>query len=328
MRVVAFVMMVVVFTILTLLGLVGFVLLSDTSEPVWLALSAAGLALALYGPLVLGSLAAWYRLRSSSDSGRHYRQWRAGATAGTMLGVALVLAGGIASGVPVWLLAVIPAVSIVLLLIAVPVGDKVRRSADAAGPRESDAWTADTSAETRRVVRVSVLTFAIALAVSVVGWLVLSSIIDEPADPTSALALSPLPFLAAGFACTLLSIRLSRRARAVTGHDFGRLRTIVRVVLKGADDELDEEGMVSAARYAALAPAFLGTQLGFFILLYTGLIMQFTAQMVIGSLSRALPAVMLAVMVVVLGVIIPMFLVRIRRARTYAADHHELLTVD
>lgn len=263
MRVIAAIVTVVGSTTLMVLGILGIVRLAERTEPWMLLMCAAGVALALMGPMLLGSLAAWYDVRGGSDSGRHFKQWRIAVVIGTVLGAGLVLTGGIASSVPVWLLAVLLTVAVGLLLLAVPVGERVRRSADSNRPHEPEA-SADGSAETRQVVRRSALAFVITLAVSVVIWLVLASVVDEfGLDSRFALTLAPLPFMVAAIVCSLQSFRFARRTRELAGHDLGRLRTIARVVLKGADDELDHEGEVAAAKYATLVSSLLGTQLGF-----------------------------------------------------------------
>lgn len=328
MRVLAYVVTIVVCTFLTVGAFLGLVLLGD-GEPMWaFAVGAAGLTFALYGPLLLGSLAAWWRLRGGSDAGRHYRLWRIGATVGTVLGCVLVVVGGLASQVPVWFLTVVVVVSVALLLVAVPVGSWVRERADANGPRESDAWSPDTKQETRRVVRQAAITFGIAVVVTAVVGVFVTALDDDAADARLVLVLSPFPFLAAGAVCMLSSLRLNRRIREVTGKDFGRLRAVTRVVLKGKDDELDEGDRLAAARYAVLAPPLIGTQIGFIALLYTGLALQFFGQTLFGSLSSVLPIAMLGVMVVALAVVIPQSLIRARRARAYAAAHQDLLAVD
>ncbi|WP_144016683.1 hypothetical protein [Beutenbergia cavernae] len=322
----AFVLTVVGLTVLTGLAGLGMVVQADRTDPLWLSVSGAGVALAFSGPVVLGSLAAWWQLRGSSDSGRYYRLWRNVATAGTVLGAALVVVAGLAMGVPIWLLLVIAVVALGLLIVAVPVGDRVRRSADAKG-RVTDAFAPDTSDDTRRVIRRTALTFAITLVVVAAAWIPLTVMTgEEPNDLRLAMALSGFPFIAASLACSLSALRLNRRVREVTGQDFGRLRAIARVVLKGKDDELDELGQIAAARYAALAPATLGTQLGSVALLYVGLALNITSQALGGVIPSTIPLVMLAVLAIALAVVIPLQLRNIRRARNYAAEHRDLLS--
>lgn len=325
MRVVAFVLTVVGVTALTVLAMLGMVRLSQPGDTTWLPLAGAGVALALYGPLLLGTLAAWWELRESSDSGRHYRLWRNVAASATLLGMALVVAGGLLSGAPWWLLAAVAVAAALLLLVAVPVGTRVRLSADASGPRASDAFRADTAVDSRRTVLRTALTFAVTLVVAAGAWIALAVTRDEPVDLRVGLLFMAFPFVISSVVCLLSAQRLNRRVREVTGRDFGRLRALTRVVLKGADDPLDEEGRIAAVRYAALAPALLVTQIGGQLLLFVGLALQITSQALGGWVPRTLAVVGLGVMAVLLAVVIPMTVIRARRARAYASRHRELL---
>jgi hypothetical protein len=176
-------------------------------------------------------------------------------------------------------------------------------------------------ARIRRAIAIVAIVFAAVFVVGALGTTGLFSLSTHPVRTGEVIAGGAnLAFLAAAIACILVSLPFSRALRDASGRDIGRGVTLAKVVLRGRSSPLDDAGQRAAVRYALLAPTALAFQLGYVVLLYIGLGFQQLASMIDGD-HDALPLSFLLVLGVVLVVIIPLFVARIRRARRYADEH-------
>ncbi|PJJ72802.1 hypothetical protein CLV46_2379 [Diaminobutyricimonas aerilata] len=325
MRVVAYVLTVLLVTAVMVGETVLLLLTSTHREPGTTGIAGAGLGVMVYGPLMLGSVAAWWRMRDASDAGRYYRLWLIWTAVASAVGAALVVVGGVLSGTAPWAVAIVIATGVVLLAVAVPLGDRVRRSADRHREPSAEHWTPTGPGAVVRVVRITAITFAAVLLVGVVGAAVLAATVDPDLFGDTVLLAVPLAFFGAGLACALAGLRVSKNLREAAAGDIGTLRKLMRVVLRGKPESLDDTEQVAAARYAAGIPIALGIQLAFLGLLYAGLVIQQVITLLGSDGGSPMQLAILVLLVLMLAVVVPLTVVRIRRARRYAREHADLL---
>lgn len=277
-----------------------------------------------YAPMVLGSITSYWDVRTTEHGRKTFRLWLYPVIGSEVLAGVGIVTYALLAGAPAWLPTLFTGSAIALTPIALTVGHwllRRERSRPVAQERPSPL--------SRRDLKRTVLTVA---ATFVVAFLVLATlgVITSLATGSEASTLVPyalaLSFMAAALACTRVTVRLTRIIRRLVDYDMGRARKVGKAVIGKKHVELDTDDSVVAAQAAVVMPAMLGFQLGFVALLYAGLAVQ---QIVFVShgVNSGFSTVFLVLLVVVVVGLVPLQLRRIARARAYARDHADLLTI-
>ncbi|TPX05872.1 hypothetical protein FJ656_04005 [Schumannella luteola] len=270
------------------------------------------------GAITLGSIAAWWRVAGRPSRARRRARILSWTLSGA--GSALVLVGGVLLGSAWWAIAIAALLPLALVAAAEPLGELVRRRADRLRS-DADEYVPVARGEVRRVVTITTIAFVAALLAMLVLALVLRFALgdDGGLDPIEVAA---LPVLVAAIAWILASIRISRRARDITGGDLERARRIGRVVVQGKQEPLDDGDRAAAARTALMLTTTIPLNLVGISLLYTGLLLTQVSNIVGGGgfdvrvhvgLVCLLGAVWIALIVISLR--------QLRRVRAYERDH-------
>lgn len=301
-----------------------------------IVLATVAITVFVYGPLVLGSITAYWNVRKTQESRRYFRRWFIVVLGLELLGAAAIAIYAALSSAPTWLPVLFIGGAIVLLLVALLVGRQLLRH-DEANPSPERTWNPIGREEIRRKILIVAITFAGVLVLGIVGFALLLVALGDSRDRnlsgvgvTLAFA-TEFAFIAAAMACALVTLPLNRRLREALGRDFGQVRTIGKVVLRQKKLDLDEAGQVAAARYAVIVSITLPFQLAYISLLYLGIAIQQVQALMSGNDSRfgsGLSIGVLIALVVVLVVYFPLFARRISRARAYARDHAQLVDAD
>lgn len=324
MKVLAFIFSLVIATGLMLGGAVLIFVLSPQHSTGVQLLAIFALTVMIYGPLTLGSLTSFWNVTRTEESKRFFKRWLWVVAGLEFLGAIAIIAYAVAAQLPVWIPVLFVAGGIGLTGISLLIGRFLLRR-DEAHPQPS-RWAPITRKEIRRKIAIVAITFVAVFAVALV---VLGVLIAGSSGAASHRGVQPLvalafALLAAGFACVIVSLPLSRRLRDAVGRDLGTIRKVAKVVLSNKKLDLDQSEQVAAAKYAAVIPTALSFMLGYLILLYLGLGIQQVQQFVSGQ-ADAFQIGFSAFLVVALVVFIPIYVVRIRRARIYASSHADLL---
>lgn len=320
MRVLVYVLLVVVTTVLCLgAGLLVALEFHRASEGLLLA-AAVATPLLVMGPLLYGALIGTWDRRSSETSRRVLRLWCLGLVAVDVVAAVVVVVTALSARAPLWVPVVVLVGSAGLFALAEPVGAAIRRTERPLPDPLDESILA--TAVVRRKARVVVVTFVIAVLVASIGATVLALTSRNHHDSvlTAVLSAGQLTFTATAMAALIVWLPYSRALREAGGRDLARLRRIGRVVLRYKRDPLDEQDQRAAVQYARIVPLALQFQLMYLGLLYVGIGFQFMSSIVRGDLG-VLPWVFLALQLVVLVVVVPLTLRRIRRARDYADRH-------
>lgn len=317
MRVLAYLLMIVVVTALSLgAGLLVVLELHDAS-PGLLTASAVTVPFLVTGPVLVGCFAGYYDHRSSPEGRRYLRWWFLGIVAVDVVAAVVVVLATVSSRAPAWVPVVLIGGAAVLLAVARPLGDRFRRSEPSIERDVDDVLPRP--GVVRRKVRTIAVTFVVSAAVATIGVGLLSTIGDGRRDDLlqSVLLAGQLTFTATAFATAMVALPFGRALRDIGGRDIGTLQRLAKVVLRGKEIALDDRDQRSAVQYARLIPLSMRFQLASLGLLYIGLAFQFVSSALRGELGL-LPAVVLPLMAAVLLWAVPTTLRRMRRARTYA----------
>ena len=327
MKTTAYILAVLVATFL-LVGAISVVVFQvpgrSTGELILATLSVTPL---IYGPLVLGSLTAYWNVRRSPESRRFLGRWLWSVLAIEALAVVGLVVFAVAAGAPVWIPVSFATVSAALTAAAVPLGRRLQQHDESRRPPEPPWRTVGRDEVRRKVAVISAVFVTTLLVAAVVVVAVFAAVGEAPDDRESAVVIAILvaefAFLAAAVTCLLVSLPLNRRLRASAGGDLGTLRVYSQAVLRGKSDGLDDEQRVGAAKYAVLIVPILLFQIGYLGLLYAALILQQILSL--SSDPDGPGGFILVSLVVVLVALLPYQLVRARRARAYVARHALLL---
>ncbi|PZE65408.1 hypothetical protein [Curtobacterium sp. MCBD17_021] len=321
MRVLIFLLTIIITTALSLGAglLVGFQL-RDASEGLRIAAAATSPFLVM-GPVVIGALAGSWDHRSSTESRRFLGWWFSGVVAIDVAAVVIVVLAALSAQAPIWVPVVLAIGTAVLLASARPLGALFRRT-ERPIPETPGSSIADAGV-VRRKVRPIAVTFVVAAMVTSIGAALLIALGGDDGSELAQTVLlaGQLTFTATAMAAAVVSLPYGRALRDAAGRDIGRVQRFGKVVLGGKPLPLDEAEQRGAVEYARLAPLALQFQLVFLGLLYVGIAFQFVSTAIRGDLG-VFPAVVLTAMVVVLLVTVPLTVRRIRRAQTYAEEHH------
>lgn len=324
MKVLAFILAMLV---ATGLALGGFLLICNLTPKasIWAVILASfALSILTYGPLLLGSLTAYFDVQTSSYSRRTFRLWLIVVGALEVVAVICIVAYAVLAGAPVWVPLLFIGIAGALTVIALGMGRWIFKR-ERARSSAQEPWSPVSSDDLRRMVFIVAITFVVGLVVAMVTLLLLGRS-AAPAAVTTALLLSVgFAFFTAAFACSMVTLKLQRRLRDLADHDLGQTRKLTKVVLGRKPLKLDDDETIAATKFAVLLPTILGFQLGFILLLYVGIAFQQIAAMTRSGLGTPIFIGVLVAMAVMLAWIVPLQARRIRRARTYARDHADLL---
>ncbi|RNE64056.1 hypothetical protein [Cryobacterium tepidiphilum] len=323
MKVVVYILSVLIAT--ALIGGGAFLVAVTTPDPgSWLIfLATMALTVFVYGPLVLGSMLAYWDAKRSDASKRYFAWWYRIVVGLEVLAAIGIVIFAMLADAPVWLPVLFIAVGAALIMVAVFVGAWLRKREEARAPVERP-WLPLTRREILRKITKMVVTFVGAF---VIGLALLAlfarEIFTESLVQALGLAVG-VAFFAAAMAGILVTMPLFRQIREIVGRDAGQVRKLAKVVLKGKRLDLDEEEQVDATKYAAVAAIMLPFQLAYMMLLYAGIILQ-QVQLLANPVARQLVIPMLALLVLLLVVVVPFSVRYIRRARAYAREHEDLV---
>jgi hypothetical protein len=325
MKVLALILSMVVMTAVLILGSTLILLTAPHRPGALIALAVAPLSFFAYGPILVGSLKTYYDTQRSADGKRYFARWFWIIVGVEALAVVAIAVYAVLAPAPLWLPIVFVVVGAILMVLAFVVGNALRRRDEAREPADVPWQPID-----RRVIQRKILIVAVTFVVALVVVSVLVGIAEAGGrHPDRAIGETlsfgfEFGFIAAAFACALVTLSIARALRASLNRDLGRARKFARLILRGKNVELTSDEQVPAARYASLISINLSFTLGFLLLLYVGLFIQEVQQLTNGGSQGFVLGYMVG-LVVVLVVLFPMQIVRIRRAQRYARDHDELL---
>ena len=314
-RVLAYILSLLLATVITVGGTVLISLQSPHVPDGLLLLAIAALSVLVYGPLVLGSLTASWDVARTPESRGAYRRWLWAVTGLELFGMIAIIVYAVSVRAPWWIPVVSIAGAVTLAALGVMVGRYLLRYEEA-HPRPS-SWALVTRGEIRRKIAIVSVTFVGVFVLAVVVITIFGAGVE--ARTRTGLLLYGLGFalFAAGFACILVALPLNRRLRDAVGRSLGLQRKVARVVLANKRIDLDESEQAAAMKYAAVAPTVLGFTLAYLVLLYLGLGIEQLIQLSSGE-GNPFTIGISVFLVAALAVFVPINLVRIRRARQYA----------
>lgn len=284
----------------------------------------------VYGAVVFGSALTYFDPKRSQPSMAAFRRWAIVIVAIDVVALGAMFVFVAISGAPLWLPLTFTVTAVVLLVVAVIVGNALRRYDERRDYLLPNWSPVSRELIVRKVVKI-VATFVAAFIVVVVVLLALSAALGKPGDfgvRTSFVFAFVFAFLASGFACVMVSIPLNRQLRLSLNRDLELTRKFARLVLRGKGEDLSDDELVPAARYASIVAITLPFTLASVLLLYVGLGIQLIEQFSTGQLDVLFRYFFLGLFLVVLVVLFPMQIVRIGRARRYAREHEDLLVAE
>jgi hypothetical protein len=327
-KVLAFILALVLGTALQLGGTFLIIEASPRHSDGAVILAASSLVVLIFGPLVLGSVSAQWDVRAS-EGGRTYFRRAIWVVLGleVLAAIAVVLYAVIVRAAA-WLPVMFIAGGALITVLALVAGRLLRRYEET-HPRPEPAWEPISRREIRKKILIVAVTFVAALVVGLVVFGVLLNNESHRSSETATQISYAFQFAAIGAAMAniIVAIPLNRRVRDIVGRDLGVVRTVAKAVLSKKKVELGPSEEVAAARYATIVPTILGFMLGYFTLLFIGLIIQqvrFMFEPRIAAFGVGFTVFLVAVLIFAY----PYYVVRIRRARRYARDHPALLESD
>ena len=329
MKVLALILSTAILTVLIGGASVGLVFLLPDDDAGALYFALIPVVVFAYGPLVVGSLRTYFDPARSADGKRYFQRVMWIVIGLDVLSAIAAFVFTALVGASIWLPVVTIVVAAAMLAVAVLVGDALRKRDDRLDPAEPVWRPVD-----RRLIRRKIATVAVTFGVAfILVTIVLSVVLRSTASDMAAGELWVnavsfgliFGFFASGFACVLVALPITRALRGSLNKDAGRARKFARVILQHKNIELTEEEQAPAARYASLLSVSLGFNLAYISLLYAGILLQ-NVTFYLREPDDALMFGLLALFLIVLYlVILPLTIRRIRRARTYANDHADLL---
>jgi len=314
-----FALVVVITCALAFAGVLALVAQPPHPHGSLLWLGAISLAVFVSGPLFLGSLVVFWDARHSVEARRFLSValWIVLGLDG-VAAVAIVVYAVLAGAAP-WLPIAFVATGAALTALVLILGPRIGRRVAARAPRPA-VWTPVSRAEVVSKVRTAAVTLVATFVVSSAALLV-----ALPGEAAAAVRVSAQLACSVGaVVLVVFALSLSNRVRDIMGRDLGRMTAVARVVLSGRPAELDDDERVAAAKYASVMPVVLAFQTAYLGLIVAGLGIQSLG--LVGSAVSAATAVPIAAsFVVVVAVVMPLMLTRIRRASRYAREHAALL---
>jgi hypothetical protein len=325
-KILAFILSIIVATALLMGGAFLLILTTPGHEDTGFILAATlSLTVFVYGPLTIGSLTAYWDVRNSPESRRYYSLWFWITLGLEVLAAITLITFSLLASSPIWAAILIIVVGAALTTISPVIGRALLRYDRKRRPEDTAAWTPITRAEIAKKVRAVGITFLATLLISVIGLTVLGSVIDHkfPAGEVLSFA-AQFAFIAGAMACIIVTIPLNRRVRESVTRDIGLVRKIGRVVLRGKSAQLTPDEEVAAAKYSVVMPITLSFALGYITLLYVGIGIG-EVRSLSDAYNTGLDPYFIGIYIVLLLVLFPVYILRIRRARRYAREHADLL---
>ena len=219
-------------------------------------------------------------------------------------------------------------VSVVLLVEGMRLGGRIRRRT-ARAAEDAAPWVSWSPAVVKRKVTRIVMVFVLVTVLATAAIVGLGIAFDEGGELSGTVALVGLApgLMSASIACMVVSWPLAKDLRRSLGNSYTEQKVIARVVLRGKDDELSEDGGLRAATYARIAASYLPFQIAQLVLLFAGIWFQQVWNLEQGSVDGMITFTRVVVVAypVLVAVILPMLVVQARRAGRYAAAHAHLL---
>jgi hypothetical protein len=320
MRIVAFILSTLIATGLLIGGAFFLFVNSDDKNPVWLSVATIAMTIFIYGPLIVGSFRAYWDVTGSNDSRRYFRRVLLiviGLEAlAAILTVVYAVTTSASASVPVVLIG-----SGAILTVAAPLIGRAFYSYDAAHRPPPSGWIAIEPSQIRHRIIAVAITFAGVLVLGLLGLGFVNIQFDDTLDVTEVLSFAlSFAFIVAGAVCVFSTAGWNHRIRDVTDKDPARLRKVARVVIRNKRKDLDDPDLVAAARYASVISVILSFQLAYLVLLYAGIALQQVSNLRNGSVE-SFSLIIIIFLVAALLVILPLQIIRIRRARRYAREH-------
>lgn len=267
---VAYVVAVVVSTAFLFAG-GAVVALHSPQTDAWLGLAAVSVSILAIVPLIIGSLAANWKVDAAPETRVIWRRWRAVALTCEVVAAGLIIAWTVGVGAPWWIPISAIVVSVLLLVAAPFIGTWVRRSADARAASRPAAPPL-TPAKLRRRIAAIPITFVVTLAAALTLVLVFLPGDEGERDWwTTILAPLAAAFIAAGVAAVIGTLAVSRELQATTKGDFGLTRRLSKAIVGRKPVQLTDAERVMLPDYAVALYRVTAFQLAFFALLYGGL---------------------------------------------------------
>lgn len=320
MRVLAFLATIIVTTALALgAGLLVALSFGQAPDGVLVAAAAASPFL-VFGPMFVGAWAASFDHRGPGAGSRYLRRAFLVVVAVDVVAAVVVVVASVAARAPLWVPVVLIGGSAVLLVVARPIGARIRRlEPPIVDGRDQVLPGPDV---VRRKVRAIGLTFVIAAVVTAAGAAV-ENVLEHnrPAEALVGVLLAgQFTFLATAIAALLTALPLSRLLRDAGGRDVDRLRRYAKVVLRGKDLPIEPEERPEVLRYAQLVQLVLQFTTAYSTLLCVSVSFQFVSGIVRGDLV-VFSVVFLVLFAGLFAWVIPLTVARIRRARRYVQEH-------
>ncbi|MBT2504232.1 hypothetical protein [Curtobacterium sp. ISL-83] len=320
MRVLAFLVTIIVTTALALgAGLLVALYLREAPNGLLVAAAAASPFL-VFGPLFVGSWAAYFDHRAPTAGSGYLQRAFLVVLAVDAVAAVVVVVTSLSARAPVWVPVVLVGGSAVLFVIARPIGNRLRRLEPPMAELR-DQVLPGPDVIRRKMVAIGI-TFVIAAIVSAVGVAVLNVLVQSrPREAlTGVLLAGQLTFLATSLASIVVAIPFGRLLRDAGGRDLDRLRRYAKVVLRSKDLPIQESERPGALRYAQFVQLVLQFNTAYVTLLYISLAFQFASGIVRGNLV-VFSTIVLVLMVGFLAWALPRTIVRIRRGRRYVEEH-------
>ncbi|AWB85212.1 hypothetical protein [Mycetocola zhujimingii] len=305
-------------------GLLVALNLDDAPDGVhWLAIfGAATLGLA---PVLAGTVVASWNVDPRTARGRTwFVRFVLGVAVVEVASAAAVVVVAAAGALPVWVAALAILSSVLFAGLGIWLGETIRRRIAQTEPEEltqGDLAPASLRRKWRRIL----LSFIVALAVSLVGVLLLDDLSgDSTLLGVVALAVAIAAIVSSGV-CLGIYLPLVRRVPPLFSNDVERQKKIVGVVWKGQSIELDPAETEVAIRYAGMVVSFLPFQAAQSVLLFIGLSALRVASLASGNTGfLGFDVIFLGAIAIVLLASVPFWVIRFRRVRGYLDDRSAL----
>lgn len=320
MRIVAFILFIVITTGLLMGGVFLLVVHTDDKYAIWVFVALLALMIFVYGPLTLGSVRAFWDVTGSEDSRRYYRRVILVVIGLEVLAAVVTVVYAVVTRAGALIPIIFIGGGVLLTAVALLVGPALYRYDRTHRPPASD-WVAIEPSQISRRILATVITFVGVFALGIIGLGIANTVFPRTLRVAQLLpfALS-FAFIISGGVSVFSTTGWNRRLRDVTDRDPSRLRRVARVVLRNKNIDLDDRDLVAAARCAAVISVTMPFQLANIVLLYAGLLLQQIPALQNGS-ANEYSIIVIILLIAFLVVLLPLQIVRIRRARQYARTH-------
>ena len=327
MRVFAYIASVILSTALLIGGILLLYVTTTDPTPGEVLLSTLALTAFIYGPLMLGSLGAYWNFNASAESRRFFRRWVWIVVGIEFLAAVAFVVYSVLIAAPTWLPILFIGLAALLLVAGRLVGRALLRR-EMTRPSPQTEWAPVTPRELRHKILTIVITFTATLVVASVGFLLLDAATRGAVSLLeTAIFAVEFALLGGALAAIVQSLGIARQFRGLANGDIGLLRTFAKVVVRQKPIDLDDDQKVGAEKYAKTVTVFQPFQLLYLVMLYLALALG-QVTMIFSGRPTALTWGLLAFLLVALIVFVPWMIIRTRRAQKYADEHADLLVAE